>query len=124
MADVKQDDEGNIQRDANGNIQAHIKNWYIKLWPIVIAFVSLIFWFGGVVSLRMETPQQKTERIQRYVEPLNMQLSRIERKIELFDDRMDAHQSDVGHSVMIERVNQLLTKMDHMQKDLAEIKQK
>jgi hypothetical protein len=72
----------------------------------------------------METPQQKTERIQRYVEPLNMQLSRIERKIELFDDRMDAHQSDVGHSVMIERVNQLLTKMDHMQKDLAEIKQK
>lgn len=67
-------------------------------WAPAIALMSFVFWFGGMVTSRMESPEQKMLRIDRVVDPIEFDLQMLEKKIEL-------HVETAGHTVMEERVN-------------------
>ena len=63
-------------------------------WPIVVAVIGLAFWIGG----RMESPEQKSERIRLQIEPLVL-------KIEALTKAMEKH-TDLGwHGKMGERMS-------------------
>ena len=94
----------------NGEIEeVKVRTWdfVFRLWPVLVVLFTCVFWFGGIVSLRMETPNQKTVRILRHTTPLQVKLERIEAKF-------DGHKDTVGHFVMIERVDQLILEIKHL----------
>ena len=71
-----------------------------SIWPPVIACVSLIFWFGGLVTSRMETPDEKLRRIHRLTDPIDMKIHRLEAEFR-------QHKAIDGHYVMEERVRNI-----------------
>lgn len=104
----------------NGDVEkVKIRNWdfYFRMWPMALALVSCVFWFGGLVTSRMETPEQKLSRILQQTGPMKVRIERLE-------SRLESHRSFAGHREMIERVNQLTEEVDHLHNEVDRLHEK
>ena len=94
------------------------KDWLFEFlkngWAPVVALMSFVFWFGGMMTSRMETPSEKQSRIDRTVTPL-------EQRQRLLREQIDSHERLGGHKVMEERVSYLQQRVSELSKELARL---
>jgi hypothetical protein len=87
------------------------KRWYewgFRLaWAIIAAAVMVAFFMGG----RMETPQDKQERIDRSLAPMSRQLEELRQDVRF-------HISTGGHAAMDQRVISIERRMEVMEQKL------
>lgn len=50
----------------------------VRFWPVLAGILALAFWMGG----RIETPDEKQDRIDRTLSPILVRLQHIEAKID------------------------------------------
>ncbi len=65
----------------NGGSNSVFLKWIANLWGPMVAVISFVFWFGTLISDRMETPEEKERRIKRYLTPLEHKLQIIENDV-------------------------------------------
>ena len=50
----------------------------VRFWPVLVGILALAFWMGG----RIESPDEKQNRIDAALAPINVRLQHIEAKID------------------------------------------
>ena len=59
----------------------------VRFWPVLVGILALAFWMGG----RIESPDEKQNRIDAALAPINVRLQHIEAKI---DSTMEVEQEE------------------------------
>tara|TARA_R100000005_G_C4960931_1_gene177654 strand:- start:194 stop:601 length:408 start_codon:yes stop_codon:yes gene_type:complete len=97
------------------NIRSTLYSIVKDLWAPLVVVSSFAFWFGGIMHTRMETPQQKQERIDAAVSPIIKRLDTIEHQ-------MTVHHQTTGHPITLERVDNIISRMEKLDVDLRDLK--
>ena len=75
MAATKPNDHANRVRPSE--VLDYLKAM-VRWWPVLVGILALAFWMGG----RIESPDEKQERIDRALAPIIIRLQHIEAKID------------------------------------------
>ncbi len=82
-------------------------------WPIVVTIVGVATW----LSVRMETPEQRTERITQFVKTMD----RLDATLNRVSQQVHDHLSGPGHPVALQGIDNLSKRIDDLRTDTREI---
>lgn len=83
-----------------------------KLVPIIASLFCGLLWFGG----RLESPQEKNNRIERYVLPITREAERNREEISLLERRFENHSDLGGHAVMESRMSSMERRLNELER--------
>jgi hypothetical protein len=98
---------GSQQPKKNGTFEWLLAVSQRLVWPVMAAMVMVAFWMGG----RVETPQDKQERIDRSLAPMGRQLEEVRQDVRF-------HVSTGGHAAMDQRVISIERRMEVMEQKM------